>query len=118
MNNYNDQQIVDWIIARNRADLRLNESTKPFTKLDLESLLEIASGIYLNLFGKTLLTTSVSNILEQVDLNELKGQVTEKRALNLATNFDSVLSNNTDVFQALRIAWNFMGSLRYNTDEL
>lgn len=42
---YSSQQIADWFIARNRAEMRLDESAEPITNMKLQKLMFFAQEI-------------------------------------------------------------------------
>jgi len=97
---YNDQQIADWFIARNRAELRLNDSTQPITKMKLNKLMYLAQGLYLGLYDEYLFHEKS----QSKNMSEFDDCISDERAIQLANNYDQILSDKK-ASAVLNTAW-------------
>ena len=89
MDMYSRQKIADWFIARYRTEERLNDDTKPITQMKLNNFISLAQRIYLELYGDHLFyDTSQSK-----NSPELDDCISDERAIQLANNFDQILSD-------------------------
>ncbi|BDR59347.1 Panacea domain-containing protein [Xylocopilactobacillus apicola] len=117
---YRSQQIADWFIAQNRAELRLDDSAEPITNMKLQKLMYFAQGICLAVHDKRLFDDQiyafkhgpvVKGIREKYRgkyLPELTDQISDQRAIELADNFD-LISTDQSASEVLNITWQKYG---------
>lgn len=89
MSPYSSKQILDWFIARNRAEIRLEKRTKQLTSSDLQFLMHAANKFYFKLYNQQLFQDQIQNR----DIQEIENDVSDARATELARNYDQVLSD-------------------------
>lgn len=102
---YGSQQIADWFIARSRAELRLDDSAEPITNMKLNKLMYFAQGIYLALYNERLfddefyafehgpIVGKIHDKYKGKDIPELNDYISDERAVQLANNYDWILSD-------------------------
>lgn len=102
---YSSQQIADWFIARSRAELRLDDSAEPITNMKLNKLMYFAQGIYLALYDERLfddefyafehgpIVGKMHDKYRGKDIPELNDSISDDRAIQLANNYDHILSD-------------------------
>ena len=100
MDMYSRQKIADWFIARHRAEKRLNDDTKPITQMQLNNFMSMAQRIYLELYGDHLF----DDTSQSKNSRELDDCISDERAIQLANNFDQILSDKK-AFAVLDEVW-------------
>ena len=127
MSPYSSQQIADWFIARSRAELRLDDSAEQITNIKLNKLMYFTQGIYLALYDEKLFDDRfyaselgpISNEMHKKyqgkDIPELDGCISDDRAIQLARNYDQILSD-IRAAEVLNTTWYEFGD--YTASEL
>lgn len=127
MSPYSSKQILDWFIARDRAELCLGDSAEQITNIKANMLMYFAQGIYLALYDERLFDDqfyafrhglAVGKIHDKYrgrDIPELKNDVSDERAIQLANNYDQILSD-TRATEVLNTTWYELGD--YTDSEL
>lgn len=124
---YNSDQIADWFIARNRADLCLGNSAEPINNMKLNKLMYFAQGIYLALYDERLfddlfyafelgpISNKIHTKYREKDITKLYDCVSYKKAVQLASNYDQIFSDKK-VSEVLNATWHEFGN--YTASEL
>lgn len=113
---YDMQQIVDWVIARNRSDLRLDKIKRPITSRELNTFLYFAQGLYMveydtRMFDDEFYAHSNAPVAGKfakaypnLEIPELNEEISDDRATQLALNYDQV-SKDKKVLAILENGW-------------
>lgn len=113
---YDMQQIVDWVIARNRSELRLDKIKRPITSRELNILLYFAQGFYMveydtRMFDDEFYAHSNAPVAGKfakaypnLEIPELNEEISDDRATQLALNYDQV-SKDKKVLAILENGW-------------
>lgn len=114
---FKSQQIADWFIACNRAELRLEKTQTALTPRDLQQLMFFAQGVSLavdatRLFNESFMVSAqgpVNKTIQQQypgdQIPEVQPEIDDARALQLAQNFEQILQLAPRVAEILNFTW-------------